>query len=393
MMTRKEFIRLSALFGIGLQAPSILTSCKKSDDDPTITPFSGKALVIGAGAAGMASAYFLNQAGIDFEVLEANDTYGGRFRTNTSFTNFPIPLGAEWLHVGTDIFKEIVNNDSVNVNVNTVGYSASDIGRVISPNGNDVSGPIGSFIDRKFLNGSWYNFFEDYILPSVANKITYNAQVISINYSGNQVEVNTPTNQYFADKVIVTVPVKILQSGSINFTPPLPSNKQNALNELRVWDGFKAFFEFSSKFYPVFTEFEISPERDGQKLFYDAAYGQNTNKHILGLFCVGNPTQPYTSRSGDDLRDHILAELDGLFNNQATPNYVKHITQDWTKEPYAQAAYLTDQESWTRIRTLGETINDKVYFAGDGYTDGSDWSSVHAASIAAKETVAELVVG
>ena len=153
----------------------------------------------------------------------------------------------------------------------------------------------------------------------------------------------------------------------------------------------KHFFEFSSKFYHTATAFNISPESDGQKLYYDAAYGQNTTQHILGLFVVGKPASDYINRSGDELKNFILNELDEIYNNQASMSYVKHIVQNWNNEPYIKAAYLTDHEDWRRVRRLSESVADKLYFAGGAYTDGEDWVSVHTAAQSAKEAVAELV--
>ena len=48
-------------------------------------------------------------------------------------------------------------------------------------------------------------------------------------------------------------------------------------------------------------------------------------------------------------------------------------------------------ENGRDIRTLGESISKKVYFAGDAYTAGTDWSSVHAAARSARRAVEELV--
>jgi heterodisulfide reductase subunit A-like polyferredoxin len=96
-MTRKEFMKISGLLGISIPLPSMLASCDKENIEPN--DFSGSVLIIGAGAAGMASGYLLEQKGIDFQILEASNTYGGRMKRATSFVDFPIPLGAEWLHV------------------------------------------------------------------------------------------------------------------------------------------------------------------------------------------------------------------------------------------------------------------------------------------------------
>jgi monoamine oxidase len=366
-MTRKEFIRICGLFGIGLPFQGILPSCRK--DDKITTPFPGKVLVVGAGAGGLSAGYFLNQQGTDFEILEASANYGGRMRINTNFADFPIPLGAEWLETSTSIFQEIVNDPSVQVNVQTFADNP----------------------DRKFVNYSWFNFFEDYIVPSISNKISYNTIVQSIDYSSGQIVVITNVGQITADKVVISIPLQILKTGDINFTPNLPQSKLNAINDAVIWDGFKAFFEFNSNFYGDNEYvFQINPVSNGQKIYYNASLGQNTTKNILGLFVVGTPAQDYISRTGDDLKIFILSELDRIYANQASPSYIKHITQNWNNEPYIKGGYLTDYADWKTVRELGNSIGDKLFFAGGAYTDGEDWVSVHTAAKSAKRAVEEI---
>jgi monoamine oxidase len=366
-MTRKEFIKICSLFGIGLPFQGMFSSCKK--DEAISTPFSGKVLIIGAGAGGLSAGYFLKQQGTDFEIIEASSAYGGRMRINTSFSDFPIPLGAEWLETSTSIFQEIVNDSSVQVNIQTIADNP----------------------DRKFINYSWFNFFEDYIVPTIANKISFNTIAQSIDYSGNQIVVNTNNGQFTADKVVVSIPLQILKDGDMSFTPGLPQSKLEAINQSVVWEGFKAFFEFNTNFYGDSEYvFPITPESSGQKMYYNAAFGQNTTKNILGLFVVGVPAQDFISRSGDDLKNFILSELDSIYANQATSNYIQHLTQNWNNEPFIKGGYLTDYEDWRKVRELGSSVADKLYFAGGEYTDGEDWVSVHTAAQSAKRVMKEI---
>ncbi len=384
-ITRKEFLRMCGLLGVGLPLQASLSSCKNE----VIRPAPNKVLIIGAGAAGLSAAYLLNQRGIDVQILEASDIHGGRMMRNTDFADFPIPLGAEWLHVERGIFDEIVNDASIQVDIQTTPYSSEDVGLY---QGMEVTpADIGFTIDQKFIGSTWFDFFEQYIVPSIRDTISFNKVITSIDYSGSEVIVETANEQFTADVAMVTVPVKLLQNGIINFTPQLPQNKLDAINNVTVWDGCKAFIEFSEKFYPTFVGFNITPESAGQKLYYDASYGQNTNRHILGLFAVGVGTQPYVNLSDADLKNFMLTELDKLFQGKASASYVKHMFQNWNAAPYANGAYVYDDEDWRRVRTLGQSVDNKLYFAGDAYTTGEDWSSVHTAARSAIRAVGELV--
>ncbi|MEO0787917.1 MAG: FAD-dependent oxidoreductase [Bacteroidota bacterium] len=387
-MNRKDFLKMCGILGVGIPFQSTLTSCN-NEEGPS-TSDVGKVIIIGAGAGGLTAGYLLNQRGIEFEILEASSVYGGRMRTTRDFADFPISLGGEWLHVEKGVLSEIVNDPSVQINVETTPYDLElDYGLF---EGQQISvEDVGFTIDQKFIGSSWFDFYEEYVVPSVRSKITYNTIIDSIDYSSDQIRVRTADQEFVADRVIVAVPVKILQNGAITFTPELPADKRDAITNVTVWDGCKAFIEFSQKFYPTFVAFDIQPESAGQKLYYDAAYGQNTNQNILGLFAVGTGTLPYVQLSDAQLIDYVLAELDDIFDGQASSSYVKHIFQNWNEEPFANGAYIYDNEDWRRLRKLGESISGKLYFAGDAYTTGDDWSSVHAAARSAKRAIEELV--
>ena len=394
-MKRSEFLRACSILGISIPFSPLINGCASSEISTDPISFNDKVLIIGAGAAGMSAGYLLAQQGIEFEILEAKSTYGGRIKHTRNFADFPIPLGGEWVHVASSILQEAVNDSSVQITTQTQGYSVNDQQAYFDGNNLTYSslGTDGAGIDQKFINSSWLDFFETYILPSVQSKIIYDTPVVNINYSGSQINATAlDGTNYSADRVIVTVPLKILQNNVISFTPDLPSSKQSAIQNLTVWSGFKAFFKFNTKFYPTFLSFPDSETNAGQRLYYDASYAQNSQQHILGLFSVGQQAEVYQNYSGEALRDYILAELDSVFGSSiATNSYIDHITQNWNEEPYINAAYITDNENWQLVSTLGNSVNNKLYFAGDGYTDGEDWGSVHTAIRAARRVVSELL--
>ena len=370
---------------MGLSLPFV--GCDLAESDPSDV---GKVIIIGAGAAGMAAGYLLQQRGVAFEILEASSTYGGRMKRTTTFANFPIPLGAEWIHTDPSILQEIVNDDSVNIDIQTTMYDP-EVDYALFEGEEYSIRDIGLAEDSKFINATWFDFFEQYILPPVADRITYNAVVNAIDYSAETIQVQTQNQTYSADSVIITVPVKLLQNGAINFTPALPDDKQGAIDNVTVWSGFKAFIEFSEKLWPVAVELAIEPESAGQKLYFDASYGQNTNQQILGLFAVGKGALPYVQLGNADLIAYILNELDELSDGMASSRYVKHIFQNWDAEPFAKGAYVYDHEDWRTVRRLGRNIDNRLFFAGTSYTTGDDWGSVHNATRSARRAVDELL--
>ena len=99
-------------------------------------------------------------------------------------------------------------------------------------------------------------------------------------------------------------------------------------------DGIKMFVEFSEDFYPdilLNNGFEGATE----KTYYDIAFKKNSSKNIFGLFSVGEPSSEFTNLFDDNARiEKMIEELDELYDGKASANYVKHLIQNWSAEPY-----------------------------------------------------------
>ena len=350
----------------------------------------GSVLVVGAGPAGMSAAALLRRAGVDVRVLEARDTYGGRIKHTLDFVDFPIPLGAEWLHEAPGELDVMADQE---VDVELAAYQPDD--EVALYTGTLAVGEMGDDPDGdlKFVGSSWLDFFETYVLPDIEDRIEYGVEVVRVDHTPDTVRLtDADGTEYEADRAIVTVPLKLLQEGRLEFDPPLPRAHQEAIAGADIWGGMKVFVEFSERFYPVFLTFPDSFTPAGQRLYYDAAYGQDSDRHVLGLFTVGEPAERYQALDeGDELRDVVLGELDEIFDGAASPAYVQHIAQNWDAEPFARAAYLADDADWRTPPQLQERFSDRVYLAGDAYTSHDDWSAVDDAARSARDAVRELL--
>lgn len=390
-IARRDFLKLGG--ALGLVLPGF--GCEEDNDNVERAvvngTFDGSVIVLGAGAAGMSVGHLLSQRGVSFQILEAAPGFGGRIKTVHDFVDFPIPLGGEWLHVNADELPRIVNDDSVDTSVQLAPYDPEDEVGTYS-DGHLQLEPMGEYEDLKFVNGTWLTFFEQFIVPGIKQQMKFNTQISRINYTGDSVVLSDSSDAtYTADAVVVTVPPQIIKDGDIRFVPPLPQRKQKAFDDAYIWGGMKVFLEFSERFYPVFLEIEGTNNDKGQKAFYDAAYGQNSKANVLGLLTVGEQSEPYQARTGDELRDFILGELDEIFDGAASKSYVQHVAQNWNEEPFIRQAYFADSADWRLPSVMRETVDGRVLFAGASYTDGEDWGSVHTAAQSARDAVAQLL--
>ncbi len=385
-MNRKEFLIIATQLSIGLPfLGSILTSC--GENDPILEDFqpsfNGKVIIVGAGTAGLFSGYILQKFGIDFEIIEASDRIGGRVKKLEGFVDFPIDLGAEWLHTDPSIFAEILNDPTVDGKIDLIDYSPDTY--LSWSNGKLRKRNIISnfYAEYKFKSSTWFDFLEQYIAPSVAGKLHLNEAVSTINYNAEKVSLVTNTGKtYEADKVIITVPLTILKQNLINFTPSLPQERIQALSEVDMPAGLKVFIEFSERFYPDMvlatglSDYLFSDQ--GEKLYYDAAFQKESSKHVLGLFTVGEITEQYAEMTDEEIITSVMGELDEMFEGKASQCYLQHAVQHWTKEPYIRGSYSHYQNNSAQD-TLSQPLQDKLYFAGEAFAP-IDTSTVHGAA-------------
>ena len=288
--------------------------------------FNGEVCIVGAGAAGLTAGYTLKQGGVsNVTILEASSRLGGRLKKLADFASFPIDLGGEWIQETTpSILDDITGVPGTSDKLTTFLYDTNPYFEWEDGAFNAYKEEVGD--NYRFINYTWFDFFNDYIAPSVVDEILFDMQVVTIDYSGNDnvtVRIVTKMGDIFdCDRAIVTVPLQILKDGDIEFIPPFSSERLAALKASWMAPGLKVFLEFSETFYPVNFGFERNNAAyetgKGDHLYFDEAFMQSDSSpdpdHILGFFAVGVSAEPYLKqRTEGKLRDYILAELDMLF--------------------------------------------------------------------------------
>jgi len=397
-LSRREL--LTQLASLGAAAPFLTALLSGCDDGEGLywdfeVNFTGEVLIIGAGAAGLAAGYILERYGVPFRILEASADFGGRVKRSEGFADFPIDLGAEWIHDDPSVLAELIDDPSVDGAIDVIPYSPDTAS--VWHNGRLTSYNWGAnyYSEYKFKRTTWYDFLASWIVPSIAEHIQYDTPIVAVDYTGERaVLTDTDGNTYEADRVLVTAPLAVLQRGIIDFSPPLPQEKTRAINSVEMPDGIKVFIEFSERFYPDVTLVGPPLSYEAQeKVIYDAAFRKDSDRHILGLFCVGPEATAYTELGSDQaVVDRLLGELDEMFEGRATPAYKQHVVQNWSKEPYIRGAYsydhpLGEQETITALR---EPVDARIYFSGEAMSYGW-WATVNGA-MQASYTIVEVLL-
>jgi monoamine oxidase len=333
--------------------------------------YQGKVIIVGAGASGLAAAKVLEQNNIDYLLLEATDRYGGRLKKDTTLADFPIDIGAEWIHSNPRVLNVIKGKTGDQIDEDFVPYKLESAaiwnGKKLKP----VSGAIRNFLynfmpESKFKSSTWYDFVNENIAKDVTHNIVYNSAVKSIDYLSEKVVVKTSNGKtYEADKVLVTVSIGVLKSNDINFIPELSPDKKKAIQSITFEPGFKAALKFSEKFYPDAINCKV---KNGEKVFYDIAFKKNAKTNILGFLCKGDETEKYYSlKSEQEIINQLLKELDDMYDGKASQTYMnEYLLENWGQYQFTQGTWTQAfQEKKSTLKVLNQPLDNKVYFAGE----------------------------
>ncbi len=234
---------------------------KETALDKTYT-YEGKVIIIGAGASGLAAAKVLEKNNIDYLILEATNRYGGKSKKDTTLADFPIDIGAEWIHSDPIVLNVLKGKKGGQIDEDIIPYKLENTADwdgenyKVSPEWEN-NAIYRILRESKFKNSTWYDYIDKNIAQTVKHKIKYNSPVTEINYSNYSNEcilVKTENGRtYEADKVLVSVSIGVLKSNLIKFIPELNLEKKKAIDEVTFHQGFKVALKFSEKFLSRFS--------------------------------------------------------------------------------------------------------------------------------------------
>jgi monoamine oxidase len=226
--------------------------------------------------------------------------------------------------------------------------------------------------------------------------IQYSQVVNYIDYSGTGVSVRTKSGKvYEGDKVIVTVPLALLQSGAITFNPVLSSSKTSAINRIGVGLMDKLWLEFDEAFWKDDEETDwICFVSDKPGVWVETL---NVDKYLniplLIMFNIGDVAEEYSELSDEDYLATAMATIRKWYPD--APDYIRYSRSNWSKDEFALGSYsyikagasFSDCDYYTEF----DSTDGKVFFAGEatmcdmmGAAHAAYISGVDAANFAVK---------
>jgi monoamine oxidase len=411
-------------------------------------------IIIGAGAAGLYAMKELVSAGYKVCMLEAAETPGGRVATieEHGFTG-PVETGAEFIHGKLPVtFKllkeagvsyEAVEGDMIGVQNGEWKHEEHDNhwDKFLNELNNlrtDIT--ILQFLDTHFsdpeyvhlreavqrfaqgfdladiskasilpLRNEWKNIDKkqyrvkggymqllNYLLKFSLQKnavIYLNACVNKIEYDTGVVIVTTTEKKTFeSDKLIITVSLGVLQSGSIEFKPGLKDHGV-AIQGIGFGSVIKILLEFKTSFWKEFEDdigFILSNEE------IPTWWTQLPRENNLLTGWLGGPKAvEKVFEPEETLLQTALQSLSNIFRippAMLREELVHHKIICWQKNQFIKGGYSYSTLASEHARkVLSTPINDTIFFAGEAIVGGDSTGTVESALQSGKDTAALLM--
>jgi monoamine oxidase len=451
-MKRRKFIkstfsRLPILF----LTPTLLTqACGETE---VVTPNGKTVVIIGAGISGLAAAKTLKEKGFNVVVLESQEKIGGRLRTNRSL-GIAFDEGASWIHgingnpitalaqkAGMNTFHTVDDQRKKSYDIGGVLRTESkyqqtedeyyEILETLMNSGNKdksfetvfnslypskVNDRLWKFFlstyltfdtgDLNKLSSLIYNEGEEYngiekiatngydTIPNylaVGINIQLNQRVTNIDYSKEQITIQHNENTTKADYVIVTVPLGVLKANVIQFNPSLPTKKQTAIQKVGMNCVNKFLLTWDTAFWDDVQYFSYTPETRDKFNYFVNVKKFNPTTNALMTFAYSDYARQTETMTDQQIINEIMAHLKDIYGN-SIPNPTNLLRTKWQSNQNSFGAYsFTAKETeMQHYDDLAESINDKVFFAGE-HTEIDYFSTAHGAYLSGITAAEEII--
>ena len=220
-----------------------------------------------------------------------------------------------------------------------------------------------------------YDQLIEHLAQGIEVKLEHLVQQIACHDTGVQLSTNRGT--FVAARVIVTVPLGVLQRGNIRFVPPLPPSKTAAIQRLRMGVLNKLYLRFPARFWPAASEWlEYSGAAPWVEFFN---LGKYLDKPLLVGLSVGERGRALEQDSDQANVAAAMRVLRTIYG-ASIPDPIAWRMTRWDADPLAAGAYLTipPGASGADCDALAEPIGERLLFAGEA-TQRWDYGTVHGA--------------
>ncbi len=203
--------------------------------------------------------------------------------------------------------------------------------------------------------------------------------VQAIDWSQSPVRIVTDKSEFLAEQVLVTVPLGVLQSGSVRFSPELPAQKKAAIAQLGMGVLNKCYLRFASAFWPTDVDWlEYIPARHGEWTEWVSLMRTYDLPVLLG-FNAAERGKAIEAWSDQQIVASAMTTLRTIYGS-AIPEPLDYQITRWAADPLARGAYSFNAVGThpKMRRHLASPLSQRLFFAGEA-TEPDHFGTTHGA--------------
>ena len=219
--------------------------------------------------------------------------------------------------------------------------------------------------------------------------IRLNTPVSHIDWSADTVKVTTQSGEILsADQIVIAVPLGVLQSGTITFSPELPSGKQSAIRNVHMGPGLKMIYRFSQPILP--PDIMVLFSNRQAPMWWSPSFGHDTGETIWTAFATGDWARNLMA-DGDEAA--LAKGLETLRIELDKPDLQPEAMQlvNWTADPYALGAYSAPIPGYPDARDDIARPVGRLYWAGEHTATHGYASTIHGAYVSGQRAANEIL--
>lgn len=194
-----------------------------------------------------------------------------------------------------------------------------------------------------------------------------------------------------AAHAVITLPLGVLQAGTVAFTPPLPAAKQQAIQRLGMGVLNKLYLRFPRRFWDADAELiNYIPAQHGRWAeSLNMAY--YTDAPVLLCFNAGEYGTATEALSDAEVVAAAMSTLRTIYGADI-PAPTAHLRTRWAADPYARGSYsfAAVGSSPADRDALAAPVGGRLFFAGEAtYRDYP--STVHGAYLSGRRAAADIL--
>jgi monoamine oxidase len=258
---------------------------------------------------------------------------------------------------------------------------------------NDLS--LYNFDQGKELTGGSVLFPGGYnqIPNKLAENLTIKLEHIvkRIEYNNGGVKIITNKGNFTADKAVITLPLGVLKTGTVEFSPALPTRKQTAINKLGMGVLNKVCLRFSKVFWEKNSEMlGYLAENKGEWCEFLNIY-KYTKQPILMCFNGGSYGEKLETFTDTKIIASAMKVLRTIYGENI-PNPEDYLITRWRKDPFTKGSYsyLPVGASNADREALAEPVANKLFFAGEA-TSKDYPATVHGALLSGRQAAKQII--